>query len=162
MLKWIFFAASFSVMLCAQMPHGGVWWEGKVAQDLNLTEAQQKQIAAIRKEYSHRFFDLREVVNKAEGELEIVFNESSVDQRKSNEAIERLVAARADLFRATSQFELKLRTVLTAEQWQEVKKRSPRGGPGSRGPGGPDGGSSRRRGGPAPKGAPPVGQQQNP
>jgi Spy/CpxP family protein refolding chaperone len=160
MLKWIFLAASFSGILCGQMPHGGVWWEGKVARDLNLTEAQQKQIATIRREYSHKVFDLREVVNKAEGDLDIVFNESPVDQRKSNDAIERLVAARADLFRATSQFELKLRTVLTAEQWQEVKKRSPRGG--SRGPGGPDGGGPWRRGGPAPKGAPPVGQQQNP
>ena len=156
MLKWIFLAASFSGMLCAQMPHGGVWWEGKVAKDLNLTEVQQKQIATIRREYSHKFFDLREVVNKAEGDLDIVFNESPVDQHKSNDAIERLVAARAELFRATSQFELKLRTVLTAEQWQEVKKRSPRGGSS-----GPDGGPWRR-GGPPPKGAPPVGQQQNP
>lgn len=156
MVKWIFLAVSLPGLLCAQMPRGGVWWEGKVAQDLNLTEAQQKQIATIRKDYAGKVFDLREVVNKAEGDLEIIFDESPVDQHKANEAIERLSAARADLFRATSQFELKLRTVLTAEQWQEVKKRSPRG-PG-RGTGGPDGGP-HRRGGPPLKGPTPT---QNP
>lgn len=153
MWKTLFLAASLPVLLPAQMPHGGAWWEGKIARDLNLTDVQEKQITAIRREYALKFFDLREAVTKAEGELAVDFDESPVDQRKSNEAIERLAAAHADLYRATSQMDLKIRTVLTAEQWQELKKRAPRG-PG-RGMG-PDG--SRRRGGP-PKGGPPTGQQ---
>jgi Spy/CpxP family protein refolding chaperone len=150
MLKWMLLAASLPALLSAQMPHG-FWWEGKIAKDLNLTEAQQKQISAIGREYSRKLFDLRESQRKAEGELEVVFDESPVDQHKWNDAIDHLTAARAELFRATSQMELKFRTVLTMEQWQELKKRERRGGPGR--PGGPDGGPWRR-GGP-----PPIGQQ---
>src|ERR1700692_3879234 len=44
------------------------------------------------------------------------------DQAKANEAINRLVTARAELTRAISQFSLKVRTVLTAQQWLEMQK----------------------------------------
>ena len=37
-----------------------------------------------------------------------------------------LVAARADLSRTLSQLGLKLRTVLTLQQWQDVEKRFPK------------------------------------
>jgi Spy/CpxP family protein refolding chaperone len=92
--------------------------------------------------------DLRETWRKAEDELKAAFDESPVDQHKSNDAIEHLAAARSELFRATSQMDLKIRTALTDEQWQELKKRERRGGPGR--PGGPNGGF--RRGGPSTKG----------
>ena len=87
--------------------------------------------------------ELRETWKKAEAELQTAFDESPVDQRKSNDAIEHLAAARSDLFRATSQMELKIRMVLTDEQWQELKKRERRGGPGR--PGGPDGSPPQTR-----------------
>jgi Spy/CpxP family protein refolding chaperone len=163
MLKCIFLAAAVPVLLNAQIPHGNAWWEGKLAKDLNLTEVQQKQITAIRRDSALKLFDLREAVVKAEGELKITFDDSPVDQNKSNIAIEHLTAARSELFRATSQMDLKIRTVLTDDQWQELKKRERRGGPGGPGrPGGPDGGSWRR-GGPPNKTTAPTGQQpQNP
>ncbi len=158
MPKWIFLAACLPGVLCAQMmPLGGVCRQGRPSRDLNLSEAQEKQIAAICKESAKRVFDLRDAWNKAEIELQAAFDETPVDQTKSNSAIERLTAARSDLFRATSQMELKIRMVLTGEQWQELKKRDRRGGPGR--PGGPDGGW--RRGGPPPKGPTTTTQQQN-
>jgi Spy/CpxP family protein refolding chaperone len=159
MLKWIFFAA-FLPGLFAQGPLGEVCRQGRPSRDLNLSEAQQKQIAAICKDSYKKVFDLRETWNKAEKELQAAFDESPVDQVKSNNAIEHLTAARTDVFRATSQMDLKIRTVLTDEQWQELKKRERRGGPGR--PGGPEGGPWRR-GGPPPKGGTQTtGQQQNP
>jgi len=48
-----------------------------------------------------------------------------VDQQKVNAVIDRLVAARSDLSRTLSQMGLKLRMVLTVQQWQEVEKRFP-------------------------------------
>ncbi len=156
-MKWILLAAFVPGILCAQMPLGGVCRAGKTARDLNLSEAQQKQITAICKESAKKVFDLRDAWNKAEAELQGAFDESPVDQAKSNVAIEHLTAARSDLFRATSQMELKIRMVLTDEQWQELKTRERRMGPGGPGrPGGPDG---WRRGGP--KGPPPTTQQNN-
>ena len=155
MRKWMFLAACLPALVCAQMPRGGAWWEGKLAKDLNLTEAQQKQISAIRHDSALKIFDLREAVKKAEGDLTLTFDESPLDQTKSNVAIEHLTAARSELFRATSQMDLKIRAVLTDEQWQELKKRERRGpgGPGGR-PSGPEGGW--RRGGPPSKSTTPT------
>jgi Spy/CpxP family protein refolding chaperone len=139
MLKWIFLGSLIPLALPAQMmpppPLGGVCRQGRGARDLNLSDVQQKQISAVCKESIKRVFDLRETVNKAETELQGAFDESPVDQTKSNNAIERLVAARSDLFRATSQMDLKIRAVLTDEQWQQLKLHERRG-PGR--PGGPD------------------------
>jgi Spy/CpxP family protein refolding chaperone len=118
------------------------WWESSVSRDLNLSDAQTKQIRTTVQEFRGRMFDLRDAVNKAEGELQSAFNEDPVDQKKANEAIDRLVAARGDLMRATSQMDLKLRTVLTAQQWQELQNRQrtwPGPGPGRRRGPGPDG-----------------------
>ena len=142
MPKWIFLAAFVPGLVCAQMPMGGVCGRGRSSQDLNLSEAQQKQIDGICKESFKKVYDLRENTRKAEAELQAAFDESPVDQQKSNDAIEHLAAARSELFRATSQMDLKIRTVLTDEQWQQLKKRE------RRGPGRPGGPGGFRRGGP--------------
>ena len=76
-------------------------------------------------EYRPRLKELRGAVQKAEQDLESVFNSDPVNTQKANEAIEHLVAARADLSRTLSQMGLKLRSVLTLQQWQEVEKRFP-------------------------------------
>lgn len=159
MLKWIIPAAFFVSVAFAQMPGpmpgprpgGEMCRPGRQVPELKLSEAQQTQIASICKDSSKKIFDLRETWRKAETDLQAAFDESSVDQTKSNAAIERLVSARADLFRATSQMDLKIRTVLTDEQWQELKKHQRRG---LSGRGGPD----WRRGGP--KGPTSTGQPQ--
>jgi Spy/CpxP family protein refolding chaperone len=160
MLQRVFFAAFLPGTLFAQMPMmpmGEVCRQGRPARDLNLSEAQQKQISTICKESYKRVSDLREAWRKAEDELQTAFDESPVDQAKSSNAIEHLTAARSDLFRATSQMDLKIRTVLTDEQWQQLKIRQRRGGPGR--PGGPDG-PGWRRGGPSTKGTTTTTQQQ--
>ena len=125
MLKRVLFAAFLPGMLCAQMMPMG-------------------DVSTICKDSFKKVSELQETWKKAEAELQAAFDESPVDQAKSNNAIERLTAARSDMFRATSQMFLKIRTVLTDEQWQALKTRDHRG-PGR--PGGPGGGW--RRGGPA-------------
>ena len=117
------------------------WWDSPLVQDLNLTEAQQNDIRTTVKEYRDRVVDIRKAIESADRDLEAVFNsENPVDQRKASEAIERLASARGDMTRALSQMSLKLRTVLTAEQWQELQRRQPgrlgSGFGGKRGPGG--------------------------
>lgn len=157
MQKWIVSAVFLTGLLRAQMmPMGEVCRTGRTTQSLNLSDTQQKQISTICQESFKKLTDLRETLMKAEGELQTAFDESPVDQHKSNDAIEHLAAARLDLFRATSQMDLKIRTVLTDEQWQELKQRQRRGGPGR--PGGPPGGW--RRGGSSTKGTAPITQPQ--
>jgi Spy/CpxP family protein refolding chaperone len=154
MWKWVLAAAFLPGLLCAQMPMGEVCRQGRAVRDLNLSDAQQKQITDICKDNFKKVSDLREAWKKAEAELQMAFDQSPVDQAKSNEAIEHLTAARSDLFRATSQMDLKIRTVLTDDQWRELKQRER--GPGR--PGGPTGGW--RRGGASTKSTAPTGQPQ--
>jgi Spy/CpxP family protein refolding chaperone len=99
------------------------WWNSSLAQDLNLTDAQKTDINGIVKDYRTKMMDLRGTVEKADKDVAAAFGESPVDQRKANEAIERLAAARGDLTRTLSQMSLKLRVVLTADQWQSLQQR---------------------------------------
>ena len=89
----------------------GPWWNSRLVEDVNLSEAQKNDIGAVVKDYR---------------DVEAAFDENPVDQRKATDAIERLAGARADLTRTLSQMSLKLRMVLTADQWQELQRRQPR------------------------------------
>jgi len=93
--------------------------------DLNLSLEQKQQIRSTVKDYRPHLVELRAEVERAEGDLEYQFNQQPVDSRKANEAIDRLAAARSDLTRTLSQMSLKLRTVLTQQQWQELQRRRP-------------------------------------
>jgi len=132
--------AVLSAPLFAQGPNGpgagtGSWWErpwwnSRLVQDLNLTETQRSDIRATVREYRDKIIDNRTTMQKADADVQDAFGENPVDQHKANDAIERLSAARGDLTRTLSLMSLKLRTILTAEQWQELQRRQPgpRGG----------------------------------
>ena len=103
------------------------WWDSPIARDLNLKEEQNQQIREVVRGYRNKLIDQRSALEKAEGDFEDVFNDEKIDQRKANDAVERLATARADMSRTVSQMSLKLRTILTAEQWHELQKRMPKG-----------------------------------
>lgn len=113
--------------LWAQPPRGFYnWWDSPIAKDLNLSDDQMKQIRAVVRDYRTRLIDARAAVEKAEAEMEDAFNDDSFNQARAGDAIERLVAARSELTRSFSQMSLRLRAVLTNEQWAELQKRRPR------------------------------------
>ena len=122
MLVFILSGCSF-----AQMPKGVYnWWSRpQIAQSLNLSPAQRQQIRATVVQYRSHLMDVRGRVNQAEQELADQFNRDPVDSAKTNEATERLIAARSDLTRTLTQLSLKLRLVLTEQQWQELQRRRP-------------------------------------
>jgi Spy/CpxP family protein refolding chaperone len=156
MLKGFFLTLTLAGTLAAQARFGSPtsfpWWNNPVANGINnLTDVQSKQISATVAEYRDRLRDLYAQVNTAESGLEEIFNQETIDQRKADQAVDLLANARGDLTRTLSQMSLKLRTVLTAEQWQDLQNRqrdrnAGRGGPGLR----------RRGPGPITKGAPPA------
>ena len=133
MLKWLVTAAIFSSALLAQpAPRArrpgpplweGVWWNSPIVQNMDLSETQRKDIRGTVRQYRGHLMDLREAVQRADSDLEIALGENPVDQRKANEAIEHLATARGELTRTLSQMTLRLRTILTNEQWQELQKR---------------------------------------
>ena len=111
--------------LFAQMPKGIFpWWSRpEIARNLNLSPAQREQIRTAVRQFRPHLLNVRLEVNQAEQALADQFNRSPVDPAKANEAIERLVDARSDLTRTLSQLSLKLRMVLTDQQWQELQRR---------------------------------------
>lgn len=145
--------AGLPLVLSAQPGEGlRPWWQGPLIDVVNLTDAQRTQIQATTREFRNRLVDARAAVEKAEGELDDIFNDAKVDERRGNDAIDRLARARGDLTKVISQMSLRLRVVLTTEQWQELRRRG-RGpglglgpGLGRVGPGGP--GPGPLRGGP--------------
>lgn len=133
--------------LAAQMPRGLMnWWDSPLARDLNLTEDQQRQIRETVREFRPKLIDLRASTEKAEVEVEDAFNDESFDQKRASDAVERLANARADLIRTVSQLSLRMRGVLTPDQWKQLRARQQqhmqdrreqmRRGPGRRAPGG--------------------------
>ncbi len=117
---------AFSLSLAAQLPKPFYpWWSSPVVKDLNLNQDQRIQVRTTIRGYRGRLLDLRSQIEAAERDLEYQFNQQQVDGVKANEAIERLAKARADLTRTLSQMSLKLRAVLSQQQWQELQKRRP-------------------------------------
>jgi len=118
------------------------WWNTPIVNTMNLSEAQMKQIHDVVAGHRERLRDIYGAVNKAEADLKAVFNQDPVDQRKGRQAVDALANARGDLTRELSMMSLELRTVLTAQQWEDLQNKQPgRGG--------------RRRGNPAPTGSGP-------
>jgi Spy/CpxP family protein refolding chaperone len=113
--------------LSAQMPRGiYAWWsKPQIARDLNLSPAQREQIRTTVQQFRPHLLNVRAAVNQAEQALADQFNRNPVDPGKTNEAIERLVDARSDLTRTLTQLSLKLRLVLTEQQWQQLQRRRP-------------------------------------
>src|SRR5579884_1948268 len=99
MLRAIAFIVLLSSGLFAQMPKGVYnWWaRPQIARSLNLTQAQRQQIRATVQQYRPRLMEVRGRVEQAEQELAGEFNHDPVDAGKTNEATEKLIAARSDL-----------------------------------------------------------------
>jgi Spy/CpxP family protein refolding chaperone len=127
MRRFILIGVLLNVPLFGQMPKSlYAWWSKPVvARQLNLSNDQRQQIRATVVQFRPRLIDIRAEVTKAEIDLEAQFDHEPVDQTKANQAIERLIAARADLTRTLSQMSLKLRTVLTEQQWRDLQRLRP-------------------------------------
>ena len=127
MRRCILIGILLSGSVFGQMPKSlYAWWSKPVvARQLNLTNVQRQQIRATVVQFRPHLIDIRAEVNKAEIDLQAEFDHDPVDQTKTNQAIERLIAARADLTRTLSQMSLKLRTVLTEQQWRDLQRLRP-------------------------------------
>lgn len=123
------FLLSFLILaipaLNAQGPRGGFfpWWDSPIVNGLDLTDTQRAQIRSVTHEYRGRMMEVRGAVQKAEGDLDAVFNEDTVDQRRGSEAIDRLTKARAEMTKSVSEMSLRMRALLTTQQWQELQRR---------------------------------------
>jgi len=131
MLRSVVLMFALTGVLLAQMPKSLYpWWSNKVVvRQLNLSNSQVQQIRGVVSQYRAQLLEDRAKVIRAEQNLEDQFNHDPVDQPKSNQAIEQLIAARTGLTRSLSELSLKLRVLLTAVQWQELQRLRPNQAP---------------------------------
>ncbi|HTU45866.1 MAG TPA: periplasmic heavy metal sensor [Bryobacteraceae bacterium] len=99
------------------------WWTSDVVHDLGLTPAQTQQIHQIVRTYRDRLFDARNNVQKAEAALEDLLNDPEPNPAAAKPVIDRLAAARANSTRVFTEMSIQLRSVLTIDQWRELRKR---------------------------------------
>jgi Spy/CpxP family protein refolding chaperone len=118
--------------LSAQMPRGLYpWWNRPaIRQDLRLTNQQMRQIRMTLAQYRNRLIEIRAEADRADRDLEAQFARDPIDEARANQAIERVIAARSEVTRTVSQLSLKLRMVLTEQQWQRLQRASPNAGEG--------------------------------
>ncbi len=133
------------------------WWRNPVTvKSLNLSDAQTKQLNQIQQAYVSRLMDLQTAVIKADGTLEEVFKQPASDELKADVALDQYANARDSLTRELTRMSLKMRAVLTDEQWQQLEsiengRVGGRGGPGRgrRGPPSSGNGTTSNKVGPA-------------
>lgn len=100
------------------------WWDRPIARALSLTPDQEKDVRGTQREFRDRLLDQQNAVRKAEMNLQDLMNEDQVNEAKTREAIDRLVATRSELMRTVSQMALRMRMVLTPQQWERVRRRT--------------------------------------
>jgi Spy/CpxP family protein refolding chaperone len=99
------------------------WWNSPVVGDLGLNNAQSQKMRQIVRSYRDRLLDSRNSVQKAEGELEDIFNDQDVDVEAAKPIIERVAVARANSSRVFLEMSVQLRGVLTLDQWRQLVRR---------------------------------------
>lgn len=99
------------------------WWNSPVVSDLGLNDGQTQKIRQIVRSYRARLLDARNNVQKAEGDLEDVLNDSDVNPQAAQAVIDRVATARANSSRVFLEMSVQLRSVLTLDQWRKLVHR---------------------------------------
>lgn len=101
----------------------GKWWERpKVAQELGLTAEQKEKLEAASLESARAMIDLKAALEKAELDLRVVGDADTLDPRAAREAFAVLQQARMRLESERFELLIKVRQLLTREQWVRLRE----------------------------------------
>jgi len=123
-------------------PELGKWWKNSdIVTQLQLTEAQIKQIEDTFLDYRLKLIDLHAEVERQEARLQPLIEADQPDEAKVSAQIDLVIAARGKLEKANTMMMLAIRKVLSVEQWKKLQsiqqERERRPFRGQRGPEGP-------------------------
>lgn len=101
---------------------GGRFWNNpRIAAALKITPDQQKQMDSILFEHREKLIDLRANLQRSELEMEPLMDADEPNRAAVEAQIDKVVAARAALEKANSNFLLDIRMKLTPGQWEQIK-----------------------------------------
>lgn len=104
--------------------HGpfGAWWKNSVVvKELQLTDAQVKQIEQTFLEYRLKLIDLRADVERQETKLQPLLEADQPNEQQVGSQVDAVVAARGKLEKTNTMMMLAIRRVLSVEQWKKLQ-----------------------------------------
>ncbi len=93
----------------------------RLMQQVGLADAQMQQFEQIFQENRNALSDLRVEVEKKERDLQVLLDAPKVDHRQAEPAVDALLEARNRLAKATSMMMVRMRQVVTQEQWRRMQ-----------------------------------------
>jgi protein CpxP len=104
--------------------HGrfGAWWKNSdVVKELQLTDAQVKQIEQTFLDYRLKLIDLRADLERQETKLQPLLEADQPNEQQVGSQVDAVVAARGKLEKTNTMMMLAIRRVLSVDQWKKLQ-----------------------------------------
>lgn len=105
-------------------PHAplGKWWKNSdVVKELQLSDAQIKQIEQTFLDYRMKLIDLKADVERAELKLQPLIEADRPDDAQVGNQVDAVLSARAKLEKTNTMMMLAIRKALSVEQWKKLQ-----------------------------------------
>ena len=112
------FVVSFAVLVAVALPAAGQgkWWQSEeYIRELRLTPEQSKKLEEVFQASIPTLKSLKKTLDQAESEFERLLERG--DDGSVMDQVERVEAARAELNKSHTMMMLRMKRVLTTEQW---------------------------------------------
>jgi Spy/CpxP family protein refolding chaperone len=100
----------------------GAWWKNSdVAQKLNLTDSQIKQLEDTFYQHRLKLVDIGAEMQKSDMKLQQMLDADTVDESAVNAQVDQVLAARGKMEREFTNMNLNFRKILTGDQWKQLR-----------------------------------------
>lgn len=100
----------------------GAWWKnGKVAEKLNLTDSQIKQLEDTFYQHRMKLIDYTAEMQKADLALKQNLDGDNLNESQVNSLVDAVLAARGKVEREFTTMQLDFRKILSNEQWKQLR-----------------------------------------
>lgn len=100
----------------------GAWWKNSnIAQKLNLTDSQIKQLEDTFYQHKLKLIDITAEMQKADMKLQQMLDADAVDESAVNSQVDQVLTARGKMEREFTNMNLNFRKILTLDQWKQLR-----------------------------------------
>jgi Spy/CpxP family protein refolding chaperone len=100
----------------------GAWWKNSdIAQKLNLTDSQVKQLEDTFYQHRLKLVDIGAEMQKSDMKLQNMLDADTVDESAVNAQVDQVLAARGKMEREFTNMNLNFRKILTPDQWKQLR-----------------------------------------
>jgi Spy/CpxP family protein refolding chaperone len=103
------------------VPSGKWWYNQKVVQDLHLSQDEIRQLDQLWVDSHRRLIELKNAVEREQFELDTLLAKKTVDDAQVRQQFKRLEGARTDLADERLQFVVRVREIIGADRFQQLK-----------------------------------------